>query len=517
VLIAACAVMAVASGWAAATDANAAQRAAAVRETPAITTLVAQLKTEYSQSFPSHNPVGAAHARGMAAALVVLAGSGNGQTPAAARRARAAAVTLTHMLAKTSFALEIWPLPERVTADAARVERELSGRGARLPARLTLAQAEREFSALLDTATADARAHRVAAAAAGLAEAYAIFTTSVAMRVNGVAPELVTATDADLWQGIDAAGHAAAIVRAAARTSNDLQDDEASLGQVSVSRATIVSDAAIILFREGLEAVLILAAITASFTGARRRLRRPVFIGALLGLGASAVTYVLAQAIVDALGDGGQRLQAITGLIAITVLLIVTNWFFHRMYWSEWIARFNRRRRALERVERLGFISGQTLGFVILGLTSVYREGFETVLFLQNLQVSAGTGATLLGVAIGMAATLIVGTVTFALGRKLPYRRMLILTGILIGLVLAVMVGTTINNLQGLGWIPTSPTGFAIDPRLSQWLGLYATWEGIGAQIAALLVVYGSYALARQIQHHRRRQAVAAAPAFARE
>jgi high-affinity iron transporter len=79
------------------------------------------------------------------------------------------------------------------------------------------------------------------------------------------------------------------------------------------------------------------------------------------------------------------------------------------------------------------------------------------------------------------------------------------------------MVGTTINNLQGLGWIPSSPTGFAIDPRLSQWLGLYATWEGIGAQIAALLVVYGSYALARQIQHRRRRQAVAAGPAFASE
>jgi high-affinity iron transporter len=164
-------------------------------------------------------------------------------------------------------------------------------------------------------------------------------------------------------------------------------------------------------------------------------------------------------------------------------------------------------------VERLGIISGQTLGFLTLGLTSVYREGFETVLFLQNLQVSAGTGATLLGVAIGLGATLIVGTVTFALGRKLPYKRMLILTGILIGLVLAVMVGTTVNNLQGLGWIPSTATGFAIDPRLSQWLGLYATWESLGAQLAALLIVYGSYALARQLQSHRRRQAVAAVPA----
>ncbi len=99
-----------------------------------------------------------------------------------------------------------------------------------------------------------------------------------------------------------------------------------------------------IVFREGLEAVLILAAITASFIGARRRLRRPVLLGALAGLGATAVTYVLAQPLVDALGDGGLRLQAITGLLAIAVLLLVTNWFFHRVYWSEWIGRFNRRR-----------------------------------------------------------------------------------------------------------------------------------------------------------------------------
>ena len=109
---------------------------------------------------------------------------------------------------------------------------------------------------------------------------------------------------------------------------------------------------------------------------------------------------MLAQTIIDALGDGGLRLQAITGVLAIAVLLVVTNWFFHKVYWSEWIGRFNRRRRVLEKVDRLGFISGQMLGFVLLGVTSVYREGFETVLFLQNLQVSAGTGAMILGVGV---------------------------------------------------------------------------------------------------------------------
>jgi FTR1 family protein len=506
--------------------------------------LLAQLSLEYSQGFISHNPVAAAHARGMAAAAQTLAAQGLAGTPAAlgatatrgttatpgatgtqgttatpgatgtqgttatsgTAAARATAAQLVRTLGATTFALQIWPEPTAVSGLVKRLARQLS-LGATLPdpdVKAALAAA----SQLAATAASDASAGRRPTARAVLAETYATFARTLATRLGAVAPEQVSNTETEIWRGINA-GTSPALARAAASVVSDLHDDAASLGQVTVSRGTIVTDAAIILFREGLEAVLILAAITASFTGARRRLRRLVLIGAGLGLLATAVTYVLAQVIIDALGDGGLRLQAITGILAIVVLLIVTNWFFHRVYWSEWISRFNRRRKALEKVEKFGFISGQALGFLILGLTSVYREGFETVLFLQNLQVSAGTGATLLGVAIGLGATLIVGIITFALGRKLPYKKMLILTGVLIGLVLAVMVGTTVNNMQGLGWIPSNAAGFTVSTKLSQWTGVYPTWEGVGAQVTALLVVYGSYAVARQIQDLRRRRAIA--------
>ena len=198
--------------------------------------------------------------------------------------------------------------------------------------------------------------------------------------------------------------------------------------------------------------MLILAAITASFVGARRRLRRPVLLGGLAGIAATAVTWGLAQLLVSELGTGGLRLEAITGLLAIAVLLVVTNWFFHRVYWSQWIARFNRRRKRLEGV---GFLSGQALGLGILGLTSVYREGFETVLFVQNLEVSAGAARVpARRRRSGSPRRSRVGGVTFVAQRKLPYRRMLIATGVLIALVLAVMTGTTVHVMQGLGWLP---------------------------------------------------------------
>jgi FTR1 family protein len=289
----------------------------------------------------------------------------------------------------------------------------------------------------------------------------------------------------------------------------ELTTTEQARGDVQISRATVVTDAAILVFREGLEAVLILAAITASFVGARRGLRRPVLIGGLAGIGATALTWLAAQLLISELGTGGLRLEAITGVLAIVVLLVVTNWFFHKVYWSQWIARFNRRRKTLE---KLGLASG---GLVILGLTSVYREGFETVLFIQNLQVSAGTSACVLGSGIGLAATLAVGVVTFALQRKLPYKKMLIATGVLIALVLAVMTGTTVHVMQGLGWLPSTPTSFDVPLWTSRWLGIYATWEGIAAQLGALVVVLGSYFVAREIQVRapRRRAAIAQAAA----
>jgi len=268
-------------------------------------------------------------------------------------------------------------------------------------------------------------------------------------------------------------------------------------GDVTVSQGTVVTDAAILVFREGLEAVLILAAITASFVGARKHLRRPVLLGGIAGIGATALTWLIVQLLIDQLGTGGLKLEAITGIVAIAVLLVVTNWFFHRVYWSQWIARFNRRRKSLEKI---GFLSGQAVGLAILGLTSVYREGFETVLFIQNLQVSAGTRACVLGSGIGLVATLGVGVVTFALQRKLPYKKMLIATGVLIAVVLAVMVGNTAHVLQGLGWLPSTPTAFTVPLWANRWLGLFATYEGLALQLAALLAVAGSYVVARELQ-----------------
>lgn len=485
------------------------------RERAGVQALLAELISEYRTVDRTHEAEGAGRVRAMASALASQLelwqiGRSQPQLATAARGAR----ELARGLAATEDRLQPWPLPLSVRADAERIGAELRlvGLGGTISAK-PYEQVEALLGDARELATPSAASAR-AGASTYATEAYALFAAGPGKRLRGINPALATAVQDAFWQreGRDERGLLAqlgdgagpdAVEHATARASERVGNAATVLGDRTIGKDTVVADAAVIVFREGLEAVLILAAITASFVGERRRLRRPVLFGALLGLGATAATYVLAQALVDALGDGGLRLQAITGLIAIAVLLLVTNWFFHRVYWSEWLGRFHRRRRAIERIDRFGFISGQLVAFTLLGLTSVYREGFETVLFLQNLQVSAGSSATALGIAIGLAATLAVGFVTFKLERKLPYKKMLIATGVLIGLVLGVMVGTTVHSLQGLGWVPSTAAGFTLPLWCGQWLGLYATWEGIGAQLMALLVVYGSYALARLLQTRR--------------
>src|SRR6201999_1071604 len=96
-------------------------------------------------------------------------------------------------------------------------------------------------------------------------------------------------------------------------------------------------------------------------------------------------------------------IQAATGIPAIIVLLVVMNWFFHKVYWTGWISAHNRRRRRL--LGEAGAGRRVLLGLALLGFTAVYREGFEVVLFLQNLRINAGSGTVLEGVGLGLALT----------------------------------------------------------------------------------------------------------------
>jgi len=274
--------------------------------------------------------------------------------------------------------------------------------------------------------------------------------------------------------------------------------------QPNTSPTVAFLDIGVLVFREGLECILVLAAITASMTGKKRMYRRPIAAGAGMAFGATLITWLIAVRIVSSLSDNipALDLQAATGLLAVIVLLVIMNWFFHKIYWGGWIRAHNRRRKTLLADASVDEISRPQLwwGLVLLGFTSLYREGFEVVLFLQSYHLRLGGGVVLKGALLGLVLTGIVAVLTFILQRRLPYRKMLITTGILLGVVLLVMVGEQAQEMQLAHWISTTEISSLkkyMPPWMGLWLAVFPTVETIIAQLIAGVLVVGSYYAAR--------------------
>src|SRR5207248_9003768 len=121
-------------------------------------------------------------------------------------------------------------------------------------------------------------------------------------------------------------------------------------------------------------------------------------------------------------------------------------------------------------------------------------------LFLQSYYLRLGGTVVLNGALLGIVLTGVVAILTFVLQQRLPYRKMLITTGVLLGMVLLVMVGEQAQEMQLAHWIPTTQIAqlaTVIPPWMGIWFAVFPTVETLVAQFIAALLVIGSYYGAR--------------------
>lgn len=287
-----------------------------------------------------------------------------------------------------------------------------------------------------------------------------------------------------VWQGVTAAGTPDPTV---ARTSP----------------LVAVLDIAALVFREGIECVVVLTAITASLRGSNRSYRGPIGVGVAVGAVATLITWFIAVRIISDLTTvvPALALQAWTGLLAIIVLLIVMNWFFHKVYWTGWISFQNRRKQSLLERARGADLSraGLLWGLGLLGFVSFYREGFEVVLFLQSYKLQLGGTVVFYGAMVGLLFSGMLAFLSFVGNRRVPYKRMLVLTGVLLAVVLFIMVGEQVFEMEQAGWIVAAQIGWLswIPDWAGIWFSFFPDWFAIGAQLIALVLVLGSYYLSR--------------------
>ena len=332
-------------------------------------------------------------------------------------------------------------------------------------------------------------------------DAYTSFDSEIEVRVLPRNPALANTTERSFIDGSDGSpgikallDRAAPVAELTAGYDRALKNMDACVAilKVAVSPATVGFTAFTIIAREGMEAIVILAALLAGMRGQEQQgTRRWVSAGAWLAIAASGLTFWLSKTLIQSLARYGEKLEAVISILAVIILLMVTNWVFHKFYWVGWNAKLRSLSKASQRTVTDRW---EWLALVGVGFLTVYREGFETTLFMQSLLLEGTVWPVVIGVLAGAAFIAAIGVGIFVFGAKLPYRKLLVVTGVLVVSIMVTFFGSTARLFQTVGWLPIhSIKGLTVPTWMGTWLGLYPSWEGVLIPMLALAYVGGAW------------------------
>lgn len=244
--------------------------------------------------------------------------------------------------------------------------------------------------------------------------------------------------------------------------------------------AVVAGQSFLIIFREGLEAVLLLTALLGYVQATKStRYRKPVAWGVILGLAATALTYLSLRFVLAVLPVGGEVLEAVVATAAVAVLLYISFWLIARLERRRWMEFL--RSRLFNAVS-----IGSTTALVLVGFTAMYREGLETALLYQAM-VEFGQGLgwwIVVGLVVGLVALAVVSYLIFKLGRRLPVKTFLVGAVLLLMATSVAFLGNAVRSLQTAELVGlTSLDGLPRVPIfLSQALGYWPSVQTLASQ-----------------------------------
>jgi high-affinity iron transporter len=251
--------------------------------------------------------------------------------------------------------------------------------------------------------------------------------------------------------------------------------------------AVVAGQSFLIIFREGLEAVLLLTALLGYLEATKAtRYRKPITWGVILGLAATALTYLILRSVLAVLPVGREVLEAVVATAAVAVLLYISFWLIARLEHRRWMEFL--RSRLFNAVS-----VGSTTALVLVGFTAMYREGLETALLYQALvEFGQGLGWWIVaGLAAGVVALAVVSYLIFKLGRRLPVKAFLVGAVLLLMATSVAFLGNAVRSLQTADLVGLTPIdGLPRSPIfLSQALGYWPSVQTLASQ-AVLVTVY---------------------------
>ena len=332
----------------------------------------------------------------------------------------------------------------------------------------------------LDAAHSAIEAGDVAEAAEKLG-AIILAWPSVEGAIAAKSPEAYTAIEVDLSRAAGALKAQPADLPEAEAAIERLREN---LAPFTTAARYTVFDAAAIILREGLEALLVIVALLAFLDrSGNSDKRRWIWTGALVGVLVSFITAFALQALFSRASAGHNRevIEGITGLIAAGLLFYVSYWLHSKSSLRAWQAYIDTRTtKALAR--------GSVFSLALLSFLAVFREGAETTVFYLGMASSIAVKDLALGLGMGTAVLVVLAWLMLKAGLKIPMRPFFWVASLLVYYLGFKFVGTGIHALQVGGVLPASPVAFL---RAIPFIGLYPTWEVVAPQVLLLLVGLG--------------------------
>jgi high-affinity iron transporter len=287
-----------------------------------------------------------------------------------------------------------------------------------------------------------------------------------------------------------------------AATPPNLEKGQATVKQMQEYLAPIagktsygIFDAATILLREGLEALLVVVALL----GFIKKSGHPekttwVWAGAGAGLVVSAILAVAVKLLfgTGAFGNNNFLIQGGTGIFAAVMLIWVSYWLHSKSSISEWNHYIREKSTA-------ALATGNLISLAALSFLAIFREGTETVLFYIGMASSITTSDLILGLGLGFAILAAVSVLMLKVGLKVPLRPFFVVSSLLVFYLGFKFTGMGIHGLQLAGVLPATVVPYL--PSID-FLALYPNWQ---STLPQLLLLAGAGALV--ISSRRRNRA----------
>lgn len=238
-----------------------------------------------------------------------------------------------------------------------------------------------------------------------------------------------------------------------------------------------------IVLREGVEAALVIGALLTILrrANAGRGMVRQVHFAWLTALGAGILTWLLANRLVPV--DAAQRelAEGIIALVAAALLFSASYWLLSNLEVRRWMDFLKHRVTS-------GLGGTRRFTLFTVSFLAVYREAFETVLFLQAMLLASDPVAVLAGVLVAAIALGLVVFLMFKIGARLPIKAFFAVSSGLLGLLAFVLAGQGIHALQQVGVITAARVPIPDFPSL----GIHATLPGLAVQGLIVLLFAGA-------------------------